>query len=255
VGEDATPGEAEPREPEAREVETGTPEVRCRVEARVARVLLDRPDARNALTLDMKRALVELLPAIDGDPGVGCVLLTGAGASFCSGGDTKMMAREGRPPSYEERVHQLRWEHRIPLALHAMGVPTVAALPGPAAGAGLSLLLARRVRGATAIPAILRALGTALTGPAVAEGELYSYAVALMVAVLGCLAVAVLRRPEGLRRIEMVGVALTVAKVFVIDMGGLAGLWRVAAFLGLGLSLAALAWINARIIDRMVRKG
>ena len=96
--------------------------------------------------------------------------------------------------------------------------------------------------------------GRDLSVPGVLEGELYSYTVALMAVALSCLAVAVLRRSEALRRIAMAGVALTVAKVFVIDMGGLAGLWRVAAFLGLGLSLAALAWINARI-DRMMRKG
>ena len=83
------------------------------------------------------------------------------------------------------------------------------------------------------------------------EGELYTYTVALMAVALALLALAVLKRSEGLRRIAMAGVALTVAKVFVIDMSGLAGLWRVAAFLGLGLSLAALAWINARIIKRM----
>jgi uncharacterized membrane protein len=97
--------------------------------------------------------------------------------------------------------------------------------------------------------------GRDLSVPGVLEGELYSYTVALMAVALALLALAVLRRSEGLRRIAMVGVALTVAKVFVIDMGGLAGLWRVAAFLGLGLSLAGLAWINARITARMGRGG
>lgn len=97
--------------------------------------------------------------------------------------------------------------------------------------------------------------GRDLSVPGVLEGELYSYTLALMSVALGFLALAVLKRSEGLRRIAMAGVALTVAKVFVIDMGGLAGLWRVAAFLGLGLSLAALAWINARITERMGRGG
>jgi uncharacterized membrane protein len=97
--------------------------------------------------------------------------------------------------------------------------------------------------------------GRDLSVPGVLEGELYSYTVALMAVSLGLLALALARRSETLRRVAMAGVALTVAKVFLIDMAGLAGLWRVAAFLGLGLSLAGLAWINARIIVRMGRGG
>jgi enoyl-CoA hydratase/carnithine racemase len=129
-----------------REVKTSCDEVLCRVEARVARVTLNRPDARNALTLEMKQALSQLLPALGEDPEVGAVLLTGAGQAFCAGGDTKRMAREGAPPSPDERKRQLRWEHGIPLALHRMPKPTLAALPGPAAGAGFSLALACDLR-------------------------------------------------------------------------------------------------------------
>jgi enoyl-CoA hydratase/carnithine racemase len=77
---------------------------------------------------------------------VGCLLLTGAGGAFCAGGDTKMMARDGTPPSPEERKRQLRWEHGIPLALHTLEKPAVAALAGPAAGAGFSLALACDLR-------------------------------------------------------------------------------------------------------------
>lgn len=130
----------------ARAVDTGTTEVLCAVEARVATVVLNRPEAKNALTLEMKRALARLVPELGADPDVGCVLLTGAGAAFCSGGDTKMMARDGAPPSPEERVRQLRWEHGIPRALHELAKPVIAALPGAAAGAGLSLALACDLR-------------------------------------------------------------------------------------------------------------
>lgn len=131
---------------EEREIATGCEAVRCRVRRRVAVLTLDRPEARNALTLEMKRALVELLPALGEDAGVGCVLLTGAGGAFCAGGDTRRMAEDGRPPSPEARTAQLRWEHGIPAALHRMPKPTVAALPGPAAGAGLGLALACDLR-------------------------------------------------------------------------------------------------------------
>jgi enoyl-CoA hydratase/carnithine racemase len=127
-------------------VETGSEQVLCRVAQRVATLTLNRPEARNALTMEMKQALVRTLPELARDPEVGCVLLTGAGGGFCAGGDTKGMQREGRPPSVEDRVRQLRWEHTIPATLHRMDKPTIAALPGPAAGAGLSLALACDIR-------------------------------------------------------------------------------------------------------------
>jgi enoyl-CoA hydratase/carnithine racemase len=125
---------------------TGTDEVLVRVEERVGVVVLNRPEARNALTLEMKRALARVIRALGADPGVGCVLLTGAGAAFCAGGDTRRMAADGRLPAPEERVRELRAEHAVPLALHRLEKPTVAALPGPAAGAGFSLALACDLR-------------------------------------------------------------------------------------------------------------
>ena len=129
-----------------REIETGTREILCRVEERVGILTLNRPDARNALTMDMKRALADTLPVLGGDEGVGCVLLTGAGGAFCAGGDTKNMQKEGKPPSPETRKRQLRWEHTISEMLHDLEKPTVAALPGPAAGAGFALALACDIR-------------------------------------------------------------------------------------------------------------
>ncbi len=128
------------------EIATGTSELRCRVEEGVARVVLDRPHARNALSPEMKTALVALLPRLESDPRVRCVLLTGAGEAFCAGGDRKRMAAEGKPASPEQRKRQLRREHEIPARLFRMAKPTLAALPGPAAGAGFALALACDLR-------------------------------------------------------------------------------------------------------------
>lgn len=85
--------------------------------------------------------------------------------------------------------------------------------------------------------------GSDLAG-AMLQGELYSYTVALLLAGAVVLYLAISRGSDLLRRVAMGLIALTVAKVFLIDAAGLTGLMRVASFLGLGLSLAGLAWLN-----------
>ncbi len=86
--------------------------------------------------------------------------------------------------------------------------------------------------------------GNILSVPGTTPPELYSYTVALMIASALLMLGAVRRRSRSLRRLALIGVGLSIAKVFLIDMGSLAGLIRVFAFLGLGLSLVALAWID-----------
>jgi len=126
--------------------ETGTDEVLCEVRDRVATITLNRPDAKNALTMDMKEALYLLVRDLEDDPEVGSLVLTGAGSAFSAGGDTKRMQREGKPPVMEDRQRQLRWEHELPRMLHRSSKPTIAALPGAAAGAACSLALACDLR-------------------------------------------------------------------------------------------------------------
>mgnify|MGYP006211374943 CR=1 FL=1 len=86
-----------------RTIETGTDELVGRLEERVAVVTLNRPESRNALSVSLKEALHRIVEWVETDDGVGCLLLTGAGGSFCSGGDTKVMANAGRPASMEDR--------------------------------------------------------------------------------------------------------------------------------------------------------
>ena len=86
--------------------------------------------------------------------------------------------------------------------------------------------------------------GDWLGASGVVQGELYTYTLALMLIGAGLLYQAIARRSVLLRRIGMAVIAVTIAKVFLIDASGLTGLTRVVSFLGLGLSLAGLAWLN-----------
>ena len=66
---------------------------------------------------------------------------------------------------------------------------------------------------------------------------------------------AVQRRSEPLRRLAMVVIGVTVAKVFLWDAAGLSGLVRVLSFACLGLALAGMAWLNALIRRAMADQG
>ena len=133
-------------------LETGTEHLEARVEGRVAVLTFNRPEARNALTASMYDGFDRVLPIIAADPGIGCVLLTGAGGAFCAGGDVKAMATRSAPgstggPSVEERIDDLRRrQESVSLALHELPKPVIGALPGAAAGAGLSIALACDLR-------------------------------------------------------------------------------------------------------------
>ena len=86
--------------------------------------------------------------------------------------------------------------------------------------------------------------GDWLGQPGVTQYELYSYTIALMLVGAALLYQSIARHSPTLRRIAMAVIALVIAKVFLIDAAGLSGLTRVFSFLGLGLSLAGLAWLN-----------
>ncbi|MBT5821295.1 MAG: DUF2339 domain-containing protein [Rhodobacteraceae bacterium] len=86
--------------------------------------------------------------------------------------------------------------------------------------------------------------GEQIASDAISQGELYSYTIAMMLGVVRLLFFALVRRSDLLRKLAMVGIAVTIAKVFLIDMSGLNGLVRVASFFGLGLALMGLAWLN-----------
>jgi enoyl-CoA hydratase/carnithine racemase len=130
-------------------IETGTDELLCSVRERVAVITFNRPQARNSLSDNLTPALRRMIKRSGEDPEIGALLLTGAGAAFCSGGDVKGMNGNAakQEMSFEERVAQLRERQRnLTGVLVAVRKPTIAALPGPAAGAGLAIALACDIR-------------------------------------------------------------------------------------------------------------
>lgn len=133
-------------------IDTGTDDLHLDIADGIALFTFNRPDRRNALSGPMLAAFGAGLARVETDPTVRCVVVTGAGGAFCAGGDVKGFAEgsaraDGAGPSFDERVHQQRLDQRATSgALYRMPKPTIAVLPGPAAGAGLSIALACDLR-------------------------------------------------------------------------------------------------------------
>lgn len=138
----------------AKTLDTGTDQLLCDIENGVATITLNRPDKRNALSNELTPALRQTLLAVEADPAVRCVVITGAGKAFCSGGDVSGMGG-GAPavpsdaprPTLEDAVRRLQHgQETLTLRLFDLAKPTIAALPGAAAGAGMSIALACDLR-------------------------------------------------------------------------------------------------------------
>lgn len=102
----------------------------------VALVTLQRPEKRNALSIELRLELADALRALSGDDGIGCVVLTGAGAAFCSGIDTSQFGGD--------RTNRERLVETSTVAFQAVGDcrrPIVAAVNGPAVAGGFALAL------------------------------------------------------------------------------------------------------------------
>lgn len=109
----------------------------------VVTLTLDRPEERNALSTQAQwDEIVAACDRVRADASIRCVILTGAGSAFSAGGNVKDMRDKkgiaGGSP-YEISQGYLAGIQRIPLALHALEVPTIAAVNGPAVGAGCDL--------------------------------------------------------------------------------------------------------------------
>lgn len=134
------------------ELDTGTEELLCELEDHVATITFNRPEKRNALSNRLTPALRAILLELETHPAVRCVLITGAGNAFCAGGDVSGMGEDRakaneNPPTLEDSIRTLQHKQEsLTLRLHQLSKPTLAALPGAAAGAGLSIALACDLR-------------------------------------------------------------------------------------------------------------
>ena len=133
-------------------IDTGTSELLCELQDGVGTVTLNKPHKRNALGDILTPALRAVLPVLEEDERCGAVVITGAGRAFCAGGDVSGMGGRKRspdvpPPTEQAAIGDLvERQETLTLRLHELAKPTIAALPGPAAGAGLSIALACDMR-------------------------------------------------------------------------------------------------------------
>lgn len=121
--------------------------IRFELAAGVARITLDRPDKLNAFADDMREQLIAALDQVAIAPGVNVLVITGAGRAFCSGGDVRHMVElKARDAAFEELAPLLELGRAIVTRIAALPFPTIAAVNGVAAGAGMNLALACDLR-------------------------------------------------------------------------------------------------------------
>lgn len=136
--------------------DTGTGELIATRKSGIGVITLNRPESRNALSPDLMAGLSRALHHYESDPETRALVITASGQAFCSGADVKALNEGERPDgsssdaTLEERIQSvLQTQEALVLPLYEFSKPTIAALPGPAAGAGFGLALAADLRIAT----------------------------------------------------------------------------------------------------------
>jgi 2-(1,2-epoxy-1,2-dihydrophenyl)acetyl-CoA isomerase len=116
--------------------------LKCEVSEAVATITLNRPEVLNAMNRDMFYELNDVFDTAGSDPAVRSVVITGAGRGFCSGADLKMLATEpgvAEPVVFKSFLRQI---NELILKIMRLEKPVIAAVNGPATGAGCNVVLA-----------------------------------------------------------------------------------------------------------------
>jgi 2-(1,2-epoxy-1,2-dihydrophenyl)acetyl-CoA isomerase len=115
------------------------------IQDHIATITFNRPEARNALSMEMREGLAEYTAMAEFDPHVRCVVLRGAGGHFMAGGDVKSFKERQGLPGTERQLAVTRGLHTLHYAIYRvrrMPKPVIASVQGAAAGAGVSLAIA-----------------------------------------------------------------------------------------------------------------
>jgi enoyl-CoA hydratase len=119
-------------------------EVSLAIDDGVATLTLHNPEARNAVSEDMARQLINLCDSIDDDPSIGAAIIRGEGGVFCSGADTRvLLSAEHAAQTPSPTIRSI---YEAIFRLGSLEMPVVAAVRGAAVGAGLDLAMAADVR-------------------------------------------------------------------------------------------------------------
>jgi enoyl-CoA hydratase/carnithine racemase len=118
-----------------------TDQLKFSVDDGIARIVLDRPERMNAFTFEMIDAWRAAIEECRRDDAVKVVIVTGAGAAFCSGGDIVEMGDRLEQTPEQRKAELFDRIERIPLALEDLDKPVIAAVNGVATGAGMDMAL------------------------------------------------------------------------------------------------------------------
>lgn len=125
---------------------TRSGEIQLEVSGQLAVIRLDAPERRNAITPSMARSMLEAIESVSMDPSVAALVIAGVGEAFCAGADLATLSSAGADPASNGTYEDIGVIYQAFIALTDVPIPVIAAVHGPAIGAGLNLALSADLR-------------------------------------------------------------------------------------------------------------